>query len=206
MIAISLLLIAFTLLLPKLISPHRLTVLMASRKFPLIVHSISVLNVTIIFSVIYITLQDNEASTQANMQKNLEYVVEATKKRLNDWVNNQEKLLEQLSADDKVIALTKQLLEQPSIRDELIKTLPLQNIRQHIRQSSIDGQGFFIINRDHINIASSRNENLGAVNLIAQQHPDILQAVFAGETRFVPPLKSDVSLSFGNTSKIYRPV
>ena len=51
MILISLLLISITLVLPKLITQQRLVAFMASRKFPLIVHSISVLNITIIFSV-----------------------------------------------------------------------------------------------------------------------------------------------------------
>ena len=200
MVVISLLLISITLLLPKLITPKRLAVLMASKKFPLIVHSISILNVAIIFSVIYITLQDNEQSTQTNMRKNLEFVVEATKTRLNDWIGDQERLLEQISTDNKVVALTEQLLQQPTLRDELITSSPLKNIRQYFRQSSIEGQGFFIINRDHLNIASSRNENLGQTNLIAQQQPSILADVFNGETRFVPSIKSDIKLLFGGTS------
>jgi PAS domain S-box-containing protein len=200
MIAISFLLIATTLLLPRLITAKRLAVFMASRKFPLIVHSISALNVVIIFSVIYLTLQENEESTQASMSKNLEFVVEATKTRLNDWITGQEKLLKQISADDKVVKLTQKLLQQSTLQEKLITSLPLQDMRQYFRQSSIEGQGFFVINPDYINIGSSRNENLGQVNLIAQQQPDVLAAVFAGETRFVSPIKSDVSLLFGNTS------
>ena len=58
MILISLMLIFSTLLLPKLISQQRIAAFMASRKFPFIVHSISALNIAIIFSVIYLTLQD----------------------------------------------------------------------------------------------------------------------------------------------------
>jgi PAS domain S-box-containing protein len=200
MVAVSLLLIIITLFLPRLITSKRLAIFMASRKFPLIVHSISVLNVAIIFSVIYLTLQENEESTQADMRKNLEFVVEATKTRLNDWINDQESLLKQISVDEKMIKLTEKLLQQSTLPEELITSLPLQDIRQYFRQSSIEGQGFFIINRDHINIGSSRNENLGQINLIAQQQPEVLAAVFGGETRFVSPIKSDINLSFGKTS------
>ena len=200
MVAISLLLIAITLFLPKLITPKRMALFMASRKFPLIVHSISVLNIAIIFSVIYLTLHENEQSTQANTKKNLEFVVEATKTRINDWITDQENLLKQISVDDKVVKLTKKLLQQTPQKEELIVSSPLQDIRQYFRQSSIEGQGFFVINRDYINIGSSRNENLGQINLIAQQQPEVLSAVFAGETRFVSPIKSDISLLFGKVS------
>ncbi len=199
MVVISLLLISSTLLLPKLITAKRLAIFMASRRFPVIVHSISILNIAIIFTVIYLTLQDNEESTQASMKKNLEFVVGATKSRLNDWIMDQENLLKQISNDDEVVNLTQELLLQPTLKASLLTSNPLQNIREYFRQSSVDGQGFFIINQDYINIGSSRNENLGQINLIAKQQPDILPAVFAGETHFVSPIKSDVSLSFGNT-------
>lgn len=199
MVVISLLLISCTLLLPKLITAKRLAVFMASRKFPVIVHSISILNIAIIFTVIYLTLQDNEESTQTSMKKNLEFVVSATKSRLNDWVMDQENLLKQISHDDEVVNLTQKLLLQPTLKASLLISTPLQNIREYFRQSSVDGQGFFIINQDYINIGSSRNENLGQINLIAKQQPDILPRVFAGETHFVSPIKSDVSLTFGNT-------
>ena len=200
MVAISLLLIAITLFLPRLITPKRMAIFMASKKFPLIVHSISILNIAIIFSVIYLTLQENEQSTQANMKKNLEFVVEATKTRINDWISDQESLLKQVSVDDNVVKLTEQLLEEPALKAQLITSKPLQNIRQYFRRSSIEGQGFFVINRDYINIGSSRNGNLGQVNLIAQQQPELLAAVFDGETRFVSPIKTDIDLMFGKTS------
>lgn len=199
MVIVSFLLISLTLLLPKFITAKRLAILMASRKFPLIVHSISILNIAIIFSVIYLTLQDNEESTQSNMKKNLEFVVGATQTRLIDWITDQENLLKQISNDVEVIELTTNLLQQPTLKSALITSSPLQNIRKYFRQSSVDGQGFFIINQDNINIGSSRNENLGQVNLIVKQRPDILPKVFAGETHFVGPIKSDVKLQFGNT-------
>lgn len=200
MILISLLLIVITLFLPKLITQHRLASFMSSRKFPLIVHSISILNIVIIFSVIYLTLQDNEKSTQANMKINLEHAIDATKTRLSDWFSKQENLLTQISADNNMVKLVENLLQHPPLQDKLIPSLSLHHVRQYFRQSSIEGQGFFIINKDYINIGSSRNDNLGKINLIAQQKPDVLAAVFAGETRFISPIKSNTNILFGNTS------
>ena len=200
MVLISLLLISITLVLPKLITQQRLVAFMASRKFPFIVHSISVLNITIIFSVIYLTLQDNEKSTQSSIEKNLESVVSATKTRLNDWVSEQEYLLQQMSADKKIIQLTQQLNQQAPQAEKLITSSALQDIRQYFRQSNLQGQGFSIINRDNISIASNHNENLGKINVIAQQKPELLSSVFAGETRFVSPIKTDQNVLFGNNS------
>lgn len=198
MIIISFILICLTLFLPKLITQQRLASFMASRKFPLIVHSISALNITIIFSVIYLTLQDNEDSTQASIQKNLEFVVGSTSTQLNDWLADQQALLKQIGADKQIISLTQQLLQQPSQQNSLLTSSALKDIRQYVQNSSIEGQGFFIINPDNISIASSRDENIGQINLIAQQKPQILEQVFAGSTRYIPPIKSDVQLSFNN--------
>jgi len=201
MVLISLLLIFVTLLLPKFISQQRLVAFMASRKFPLIVHSISILNIAIIFSVIYLTLQNNEKSSQASIQKNLEFVVQATKTRLNSWISDQENLLQQITADVNMIALIEKLDQQLSQKENLITSLPLQDIRQYFRQSHLAEQGFDVINKDYINIASNRNENIAKINVIAQQNPDVLAAVFAGETRFVSPIKLATTQALVNTGQ-----
>ena len=119
MILISLMLIFSTLLLPKLISQQRIAAFMASRKFPFIVHSISALNIAIIFSVIYLTLQDNEKITRSNVQKNLEFVVEATKTRLNDWISEQERQLKKIAKSNTIIQLTKELHLRSALNEPL---------------------------------------------------------------------------------------
>jgi len=201
MVLISLALIFSTLLLPKLISQQRIAAFMASRKFPFIVHSISAINIAIIFSVIYLTLQDNEKITRANMQKNLEFVVEATKTRLNDWISVQERLLKQIAKSYTVVQLTKELHLQSALNEPLISSKSTKKIRQYFSQSSIEGNDFSIISSEHINIGSNRNENLDKISLIAQQHPDIIAAVFTGESHFVPPTKSNISDLSGSAVK-----
>ena len=57
-----------------------------------------------------------------------------------------------------------------------------------------DDIGFFIINPDHISIASKRDDNVGSVNVIAIHKPELLARVFRGETVFVPPITSDITL------------
>jgi two-component system sensor histidine kinase/response regulator len=202
MVIISLLLIFSTLLLPRLVSQQHLASFMASKKFPFIVHTVSILNIVIIFSVIYLSLQDNEKISQANIKKNLEFVVEATKNRLNDWLSEQEKLLKKITKDDKLVKLTENLLLQSPLHDTLITAKSQQNIRQYLRQTSIKSQGFSVVNQDFINISADDNDSLGKINIIAQQRPDIITAVFAGKSRFVPSIKSGVkhSLSHSNNT------
>ncbi|AWB56652.1 ABC transporter substrate-binding protein [Colwellia sp. Arc7-D] len=201
MTLVSLLLIFSTLLLPKLISQQRIAAFMASRKFPFIVHSISALNIAIIFSVIYLTLQDNEENTRANVQKNLEFVVEATKTRLNDWISEQERQLKKIAKSNTVIELTKELHLQSALNQAMKTSKSTIKIRQYISQSSIEGKDFSIISSEHINIGSNRNENLDKISLIAQQHPEIIAAVFTGESHFVPPIKSNALDLLNSTTK-----
>ena len=201
MILISLMLIFSTLLLPKLISQQRIAAFMASRKFPFIVHSISALNIAIIFSVIYLTLQDNEKITRSNVQKNLEFVVEATKTRLNDWISEQERQLKKIAKSNTIIQLTKELHLRSALNEPLKASESTQKIRQYISQSSIEGKDFSIISSEHINIGSNRNENLDKISLIAQKNPEIIAAVFTGESHFVPASKSNMADTANNTSK-----
>jgi two-component system sensor histidine kinase/response regulator len=195
MVIISLLLIFSTLLLPRLVSQQHLASFMASKKFPFIVHTVSILNIAIIFSVIYLSLQDNEKISQTNIKKNLEFVVEATKNRLDDWLSEQENLLKKIAKDEALVNLTKSLLVQSPLHDTLITAKSQQNIRQYLRQTSIKRQGFSVINQDFINISADDNDSLGKINLIAQQHPDIIAAVFAGKSRFLPSINSGVKHS-----------
>jgi polar amino acid transport system substrate-binding protein len=53
--------------------------------------------------------------------------------------------------------------------------------------------GYFIISRDSINISSSRVENIGVPNLLAQQER-FFQQIWSGRTAVSSPVKSDVAL------------
>ncbi|WP_175474828.1 ABC transporter substrate-binding protein [Colwellia chukchiensis] len=201
MILFSMLLILIILYLPKLISEQRLVALMASGKFPAIVHSISIINMAIIFSVIYLTLQDNEKTTQANIKKNLEFVVQASQTRLNNWFNNQNHLLQQLSRDPTLIQLLTQLTQQPVQIAPLRTSQAQQAIRHYVQQSTPLGQQFDIINKENLIIAASDHSALTQVHVIAQQQPELLKAVFAGETRIVSPIKTSDNSQLANNKR-----
>ena len=71
----------------------------------------------------------------------------------------------------------------------------LAAVRNTLALSEADlGLGFFIIDRNGVSIGSARDTNIGTRNLIAEQKPDLLNQVFAGEPVFVPPISSDVAI------------
>ena len=200
MILLSLLLIFSTLLLPRLVSQQQLASFMASKKFPFIVHTVSILNIVIVFSIIYLSLQDQEKTSQAHIKKNLEFVVKVTQNRLNDWLSEQENRLKKIAKGETLVNLTKSLLLQSQLHDTLITAKSQPNIRQYLRQTSIESQNFSVINQDLINISADHNDNLGKINLIAQQHPGIIAAVFAGNSRFLTLINSGVKHSLNSHS------
>ena len=55
-------------------------------------------------------------------------------------------------------------------------------------------QGAFVIARDHLNVASMRDANLGVPNLLVD-HGGYLPRIFRGETLVTRPLRSDVPLT-----------
>ncbi|WP_076539923.1 response regulator [Shewanella sp. UCD-KL21] len=55
--------------------------------------------------------------------------------------------------------------------------------------------GFFVISVDGVNISSSRDSNLGQINIVKQQYPMLFNQVLAGNIVITPPMPSEVALS-----------
>ena len=72
----------------------------------------------------------------------------------------------------------------------------LKAIREYMRPELqlYNDQGFFLISKAGVSLASMRDNNIGTRNLISKQYPELLQRAFLGEVVFVPPLTSDVDL------------
>ncbi len=79
--------------------------------------------------------------------------------------------------------------------DTLIHSDEQQKLRALLRPilGVVGYRGFFIVANDNLNLASSRDGNVGAVNLLTRQH-GFLERVRAGETLVSLPQRSDVPL------------
>ncbi|MEE9497191.1 MAG: PAS domain S-box protein, partial [Desulfobacterales bacterium] len=133
----------------------------------------------------------------------LQIVLQTTRESLDLWVESNKFHLSQLAEDPRLISLTERQLRVSRNKDALLKSEVLQELRAFFqRRRSLFGQaGFFIISPDFVNIASMRNSNLGAKNLIANQALDLLNRAFQGGAVMVPPIWSDVSLSSSSDGK-----
>ena len=148
----------------------------------------------IISVIVYYGL--NKIKSQINQQavQSLQAVLESSNSSLDIWFKNRSQLVKSLVENPEVKRSTIELLKRPI--DNLKNDSDLANIRKiyDALLEETDHLGFFIIGKNHLNYGSSRDVNLGVENIIHQQRPDLLADVFQGNTVFIPPLRSDVSL------------
>jgi PAS domain S-box-containing protein len=140
---------------------------------------------------------------QADAGDALQIVLQTTQESLNLWVESNKFQLTRLAEDPRLVSLTERQLRVPRNKDALLKSEALQEVRAFFRprKNQFGQAGFFIISPDFVNIASMRDGNLGAKNLIANQALDLLNRAFQGQTVMVPPIWSDVSLGSSSDDK-----
>ena len=133
---------------------------------------------------------------QADVSDALQIVLQTTQESLNLWVESNKFQMTRLARDPRLVFLANNQLSRPRNKKALLKSQTLQELRDFFRYGR-DQSGearYFIISPDFINIASTRDENIGAKNLIANQALDLLNKAFRGEAVMVPPIWSDIPL------------
>jgi PAS domain S-box-containing protein len=133
---------------------------------------------------------------QADVGESLQIVLHTTQESLNLWIESNKLNLSQLAMDPRLIFLTERQLSVSRNKSALLKSATLKELRDFFqyRKNQFGQAGFFIIAPDFINIASMRDANIGAKNLIASQALDRLNQAFQGEAVMVPPIWSDIAL------------
>ena len=154
-----------------------------------------VLSNVLIFTAFLVTKHAENQSLQS-LQYNLHTLLTTTHQRLMVWVEYELNNLSGLSKDQRLVELTEELLLLPADQQSLVNSPLQKQIRQRIRYQEGEnlGTGFFIISPHNISLASSRDENIGSVNLIYKHYPELLSRVKQGESVFVPPMRSDVMI------------
>jgi len=150
-----------------------------------------------IIIIAQIALKNIEQRTRVNAVESLQTVVQSTHESLKVWMENRKAAIDLLAKDPLLIALTNQHLSVPADKDAILKSASLGSLRNYFssKRDKHGDVGFFIINPDKINVGSMRDINLGEINLIAVQRPDVFRRALAGETVFVPPVQSDVKIN-----------
>ena len=133
---------------------------------------------------------------QTDVGNALQIVLKTTRESLNMWVESHKFQMTRLAEDPRLVFLTKRQLLAPRNKNALLYSGTLKELRvffQHQR-NQLGQAGFFIISPDFVNIASMRDDNMGAKNFIASQALDLLNRAFEGQTVMVPPIWSDTLL------------
>ena len=181
-----------------LLPPHRIFALLqfGTLRFRILSITLLTLFVALIIFLAWLALDYNKNKLLENVQYSLETVLSTTVEGLDIWVQNKKTILEHLTHSKKLIALTEQLLQEPANHNALTHSPYQSEIREFfiVDEQLIGDIGFFIINKDFISISSKRDSNIGHINLIAKQRPDLLKRVFQGESVFIPPIHSDIPL------------
>jgi polar amino acid transport system substrate-binding protein len=144
---------------------------------------------------------------QTDMGDALQIVLQTTQESLDLWAESKKFHLKRLAEDPRLVSLTEQQLQVPRNQISLSESEILKELRAFFRRhkNEVGQAGFFIISPDFVNIASMRDGNMGAKNLIGNQRLDLLNRAFQGETVLVPPIWSDVPLSLSSGDKLKRP-
>lgn len=178
-----------------------------SRRFRIITIMGTLLVLFVISFFGWLAMEHNKKKILNDLEVNLETTLENTHERLRLWVDQHKLIIKEFGRDPLLVEGTREILKVAKDKNALLSSDALVKLREFYEdnQAQLQSVGFFIIDPEYLNLASSRNENIGVRNLIFDQRPDLIQKVFSGISVFVPPIESDVQinkeLSSDNASK-----
>ena len=117
------------------------------------------------------------------------------------------RLTSEFGRDPVLVDATREILTVSKDKNELLSSDALDKLRAFYNKykGPFQSVGFFIIDKDYLNLASSRDENIGIISVIYNERPELMKKVFEGNSVFIPPIESDVHLdaveSNGSLSK-----
>jgi len=151
-------------------------------------------------------LERNKTEHLLDVDESLRGLVAISEDRLNLWLEERLSYMSRLGRDPELVAITQRLLQVEPNKRALLASGALSEARFFFQNAdAIFGNiGFFLIDPEHVSIGAMRDANLGTRNLIAEQHPELLQQAFEGKVGFVPPMTSDVALDNSSTSDSAR--
>ena len=152
---------------------------------------------------IYYMLQQNRREAITQTHHNLSITLQGVAQQMDRWVDDRLDFLQQLAEHPDLLSISTNLLKISTKPEQLKVSAELTQARLFFanKEKIFGKSGFFIISPDMINIGSARNGNIGKLNLIAKQRPDLLNKAFAGEAVFIPLIVSDLDRNDPLTAK-----
>jgi PAS domain S-box-containing protein len=136
-----------------------------------------------------------ESDAKKNIKKSLDATLEMTHAAIQNLFTNQKSAAILWARNSQIRAATKQLSSLPKTQKILIESPAQENLRSWLKPvfRTLGYRGFFVIGKGNVNLASTRDSNVGEVNLLSKQE-DFLKRIWAGETLMSLPQTSEVPL------------
>ncbi len=204
-ILVFLTLFAFTRYIPRILSNDRFAKHVSSKRFRLFSIQFASLIVVFVLGLVWYIVDTDKKSTLSSVEEKLKLVSNSTTESVEYWIDDRKKLLLQLGRDPLLSAITKNLLVSSKAKNTLggMDHLVFQvqaSVYFQEREDDFGTNGFFIINRDHINIAALNDSSVNTLNLVANIRPDLLDQAFSGESVFIPPFHTEGESRFNTSS------
>lgn len=115
---------------------------------------------------------------------------------LYSWVKGWESRIIAVSTNPLLQLRTQELLKVDRETTQLLKSEHLAWSRNAYKRysESFGSLGFFITTLDGVNLASSRDINIGTLNIVKRMHSSLFDRAINGEVVITPPMRSDVLL------------
>ncbi len=136
-----------------------------------------------------------EAGAKADIDKSLNATLETAYASIRNEVKAEKNTAKVWADNSQIQRAVVELLELPQTPVALTYSNAQVDLRVMVKSffSTVGYRGFFVIGKNNINLASSRNVNIGVVNLLSGQG-NFLDRIWAGETLVSLPQESDVPL------------
>ncbi|MDP6951915.1 MAG: PAS domain S-box protein [Alphaproteobacteria bacterium] len=136
-----------------------------------------------------------ERAAQEDVGKALTTVLETSHQAMRTWFEEQKADAEIWANTREVRQYVTELLAVPANGEDLSASPAQSGLRAWLEpvQSSKGYRGFFVVGLDNINLASTRDTNLGVQSLLVAQN-DFLEQVKSGQAALSVPQPSDVPL------------
>ncbi len=156
----------------------------------------------ILFMLPYISwrlIQQEERKTLAVTENHFQVFLDTTSLALRTWSEKEMQVASTFSRNNELIRHFERLLELENDPAGLISHPSQQALRYQLENvlESMGYRGYFLISRSGINLASSRNSNIGTASLLLKSEK-LLPKVMAGQQVLSIPDRSDVPLLNSN--------
>jgi len=180
----------------KKIVKEEIVLEIGSKRFRIITIMGTLLILFVISFFGWLAMDHNKNKILNDLEINLEMTLENTHERLKIWVDGHQLITQEFGRDPILVEATREILTVSKETNALLNSDAQMKLRAFYDKykGPLESAGFFIIDKNNLNLASSRDENVGTQNVIYRQRPELMMKVFEGHSVFVPPIESDVHL------------